>query len=276
MACVKDDSTANDQNIVLRTGSMTDGMKWKISVTSRGGYKITPKTGEANNRVLAVGWYAANVNGINIQQRDFVDDSNLKDEWELIDINSIYGSQTHRTLSSSQRLLINCHGYAMLRNDWPREVAYNEYGTWWYRTTEYTSNVTSIDDNVKHNVSVKTKADFEEWLNNLGYSWTYESGFSSNGENKVLQSNQYRVVMRTGINYFLGVLVCDYHFWYQTYDGTWSNKHGRGTEVHLPVGTTPFSQGTSGWSLEAIVNDTVYTYTDFYDGEIYSYIITVG
>lgn len=80
---VLDDSTANNQNIVLRTGSITDGMKWRISTTSRGNYKLTPKTGEANNRVLAVGWYAANANGINIQQRDYVDDTNLKDEWAL-------------------------------------------------------------------------------------------------------------------------------------------------------------------------------------------------
>lgn len=66
---VSGDSTDNDAPIVLRNGNLTDGMKWKISKTSSGAYKITPKTGEANNRVLAVGWYAANINGIDIEQK---------------------------------------------------------------------------------------------------------------------------------------------------------------------------------------------------------------
>ena len=78
---VLNDGTATDTQVVLRTGSLTDGMKWKVSVTTSGAYKITPKTGEPNDRVLAVGWYAINSNGIDIKQRDYVDDSNYKDEW---------------------------------------------------------------------------------------------------------------------------------------------------------------------------------------------------
>lgn len=80
---VKDDSTANDAAVVLRSGNITSGMKWKIEKTSKGAYKIIPKTGESNNRVLAVGWYAANVNGIDIEQRDYVNDENYKDEWHI-------------------------------------------------------------------------------------------------------------------------------------------------------------------------------------------------
>ena len=80
---VKDDLTANDQPIVLRTGSLTDGMKWKVSKTTSGAYKLTPLTGEADGRVLAVGWYVANTNGIDIEQRDYVADDNYKDEWIL-------------------------------------------------------------------------------------------------------------------------------------------------------------------------------------------------
>ena len=69
--------------MVLRTGILTDGMKWKVSVTTSGAYKITPKTGEPNDRVLAVGWYLNNENGIDIKQRDYIDDGNYKDEWIL-------------------------------------------------------------------------------------------------------------------------------------------------------------------------------------------------
>ena len=82
---VKDDSTANDQPVVLRTGSLTNGMKWKVSGTASGAYKLTPLTGEANGRVLAVGWYVVNTNGIDIEQRDYVADDNYKDEWLLSD-----------------------------------------------------------------------------------------------------------------------------------------------------------------------------------------------
>ncbi len=82
---VSGDSAENDTPIVLRTGALTDGMKWTVYKTARGGYKITPKTGVTNNRVLAVGWYASNTNGIDIEQREYIDDANYKDEWELCD-----------------------------------------------------------------------------------------------------------------------------------------------------------------------------------------------
>lgn len=53
-------------------------------MTASGAYKLTPLTGEANNRVLAleVGTLGiANSNGDVLQQRDYVDDTNYKDEW---------------------------------------------------------------------------------------------------------------------------------------------------------------------------------------------------
>lgn len=81
---VKDDSTENDVTVVLRTGTLTNGMKWKIETTTSGAYKITPKTGVTNKRVLAVGGAALGFeddNGIDIEQRDYVEDTNYKDEW---------------------------------------------------------------------------------------------------------------------------------------------------------------------------------------------------
>lgn len=61
-------------------------MKWKISLTESGAYKLTPLTGEANDRVLAVEAGVlgnAKDNGYVLQQRDYVEDTNYKDEWEL-------------------------------------------------------------------------------------------------------------------------------------------------------------------------------------------------
>ena len=80
---VSGDSSAYDVAVVLRTGSLTSGMKWKISKTPSYAYKITPRTGEANNRVLAVGVYQNNTNGIDIQQWNYVEDENFKDEWYI-------------------------------------------------------------------------------------------------------------------------------------------------------------------------------------------------
>ena len=80
------------------------------------------------------------------------------------------------------------------------------------------------------------------------------------------------MVLRAGIHYEKTlkntIIHYDYHFWYQTYDGRWANKHGSMEQELLPVGTTPFTEGSSGWALG--------NYEDFYDGEVYSYIITVN
>lgn len=162
----------------------------------------------------------------------------------------------------------------MFRSDWPWYIDYDSYGIWWHRTLTYIGTITTINDTVKQNISSKSKSDFEEWLNENNYTWTYESTFSGNGENEILNSNQYRVVLRTGIQYICGTIQYDYHFWYQTSDGTWSNKHGESSEIHLPSGTAPFSLVSSGWSLDYTIGDVHYTYTDFYDGTVYSCIIT--
>ncbi len=80
---VQNDSAAADTTIVLRTGTITDGMKWKVTQTSSGAYKLTAKCGAANNRVLAVGWslLGINIDGIDIEQRDYSNDSDYIDEW---------------------------------------------------------------------------------------------------------------------------------------------------------------------------------------------------
>lgn len=89
---VKDDSASDGQTVVLRTGTITNGMKWKIEQTTRGTYKITSKVGETNNRVLAIGWAVVGFegsNGIDIEQRDYVDNDSYKDEWLLSRVSDV-------------------------------------------------------------------------------------------------------------------------------------------------------------------------------------------
>ena len=217
---------------------------------------------------------------LKVEQQAYTNDADYGDEWSLELL--IYGVQPYRELEDEN---INCHGYAMMRNDWPKG--------WYLQTLSYLAeiplneNVGNDDysDTIRNTVSSKTKQDFETWLNDNNYTWEYESSFSDNGSNVALNSNQYRVVLRTGFHnlrfydYEIRDGYYDYHFWYQTYDGRWANKHGNGKTEWLPSGTTPFSSGSSGWAISVIFsvgNDTVSrVYNDFYDGTIYSYIITI-
>lgn len=81
---VQGDQTGNNVQIILRTGTVTNGMKWKITRTSQGHYKLTAKVSESVGRVLGVGADQANENGAYIKQRTYYDNTNYRDEWELI------------------------------------------------------------------------------------------------------------------------------------------------------------------------------------------------
>ncbi|GEM_PF-7004699 len=78
---VANNSTAQDAAIVQNSFDWLNGQLFKFERTAAGNIKITPKTGSANNRVLAVGWSVANTNGVNIEQRNYSEDSNYIDEW---------------------------------------------------------------------------------------------------------------------------------------------------------------------------------------------------
>lgn len=83
---VSDDSSAINKPIVIRSATestLTDGMKWKVSTTSSGAYKITPKTGEANDYVLCTKTIFG-FNNWNLVQSDYVQNSTYCDEWSLI------------------------------------------------------------------------------------------------------------------------------------------------------------------------------------------------
>ncbi len=193
----------------------------------------------------------------------YTNNTTYDDEWYI----TSYGTKTHRVLTQSQRGSINCHGYAMFLNEAPIYTG-NQY--WWHRGDSYRNYVFAnnlvIDSTVKNNLSLYTKQDFEEWLSYYNFDWQFEDTFSLNGENVRLADNQYRVVLRTGIIKEDTRVRADYHFWYQNYNGTWSDKHGLTTEEHLPAGVIPSSTNTSVWNLGS--------YANFYDGIIYSYIIT--
>ena len=280
---VIDDAVVVNSDIVLRDNEITTGMLWRVTVTDNGAFQLTAKNGITNNYALAT-TTSAQTNGAKLVHGAYVDNNSYRDEWYLI--SPIYGSQTFRILDSEDWTEINCHGYAMMRNDKP--------ANWLPTVTQYLNTIeVNLNDNysstIRNNVSSNTKTDFENWLKNQGYIFEPESGFSGNGESRSLNSNQYRVVLRTGLHdviftnngqTYVAYKLYDYHFWYQLYDGRWANKHGY-TSTSSPEllgrDITPFSTNTSGWDLSFMDNENniLYTYDNFYDGTIYSYIITV-
>lgn len=246
---------------------------WKIYQSLSGGYIFRPKSGEGGSKdwCMCVGDYLFPVyDGRNVEQRKYVNNTSYKDEWSLIELK--YGTQKYRNVTVNS---INCHGYAMIRDDWPTD--------WTNLSDQYLSvvlnnlpnylnlNGTDFSSSTKSTYANKVKIDFENWLSSNGYTYQYESYFSSNGEYITLPSNQYRVVLRTGLYFNLDNLnntTHDYHFWYQISNGTWANKHGSYPSEHLAEGIIPSSSSTSGWNLSS--------YSGFYDSQIYCYIITVS
>ncbi len=79
---VINDSTGLDVDIVLRSGALTDGMKWKIEKTVNGAYKIIPKTGESKGYILAT-TTSDGTNGAKLIQGAYIDNNSYRDEWIL-------------------------------------------------------------------------------------------------------------------------------------------------------------------------------------------------
>lgn len=79
---VINDSSGLDVDIVLRSGSLTNGMKWKIEPTVNGAFKLIPKTGESKGYVLAT-TTSSSTNGAKLIQGAYVNNNSYRDEWEL-------------------------------------------------------------------------------------------------------------------------------------------------------------------------------------------------
>ncbi len=253
-------------------------MKWFVEPANEG-YKLasyldpnkeyvleTKSTFSLNNQRLVLGIYE--------------DNTSYRDEWKFQPF--LYGIQTFREETSTE---VNCHGYAMMRDDAPEDWLIETKGYFGSISLNENTGNNDYSDIIRVTISKKTKLDFEAWLNSNGYNYTPESSFYGNGDNTALAPNQYRIVLRTGFHNFydddydnaLIIGYYDYHFWYQTYDGCWANKHGKNEEAELlPEGVTPFSTNTSGWNLTASDSfGNIYVHENFYDGIIYSYIITI-
>ena len=261
---VSGDSSAENQVVkVQSSAAMSAGYRFKIFTTADGFYKIVPKTN--TNLTLAIS--ATNTSEGNvIRQITYTANDDYKDEWRVIP--NIYGTQDFRQLDESEYTEINCHGYAMMRNDKPDD---------WLPATHMTVSgyFASNSDYEQYTdiVALSTKQEFESWLRNVYGTdyYDYEGVITNNFDYTPLMHNQDRVVLRIGLGLVNKENNFDYHFWYQTYDGRWANKHGFEEDSEpelLNYNVTPCTENTDGWAIGD-------AYPNFYDSPIHSFIITI-
>ncbi|MBQ8579471.1 MAG: RICIN domain-containing protein [Oscillospiraceae bacterium] len=77
---VENDSPNIRAKIVLRDGSLSDGMKWKIDITESGAYRLVAKSCNQNYYVLNVN-ATMPVNNVELLQDTYFWDDNYQDEW---------------------------------------------------------------------------------------------------------------------------------------------------------------------------------------------------
>ena len=75
-----------DAFVVQEAYSGYDRQKWRITITDDGRYKIKAKSAEglSNDLVMAVAYSADDADGTYISQREYTDDTNYRDEWNLL------------------------------------------------------------------------------------------------------------------------------------------------------------------------------------------------
>ena len=168
-----------------------------------------------------------------------------------------FGGRGFKEITNATELAsITCLSYALnlddfLRLDYPAEcnlsadlsIAKIEYAEISHLTFLHVANVKSISNE-------------------------YETAFTYNGEYRNISSNQYRIVLRTGLHSSDNGYDGNFHLWYQTNDGRWAHKNGTNEPILLPYGVTPFTENSGGWDLSH--------HTNYYDSDIYCYIATIS
>lgn len=205
----------------------------------------------------------------------YTNDTDNRDEWSL---SKGFGSQTYRFRTS----VSDKTAYVMCPDG--RASVVSGSNTWYSLSfdtadqsllTINTNSDVAMDD-LRNTFSSSTKNAFESWLNSswksaMNATWSRETDFTGNGESKFLNYNQYRVVLRTGIDYDQqsDKIHCEFQLWYQTYDGSWAcikATEESSNSIHLPSTNTPFSANSDGWKFNSNPR--------FFTSEIYSYILT--
>ena len=113
------EETEEDVDLVLKPYTGSNNQKWKITLTSYGSYKIKAKSSESiidRDLVMVVQTNILYSEGLNIQQRQYVDNTSYKDEWILQPYSVVFYGVTnsgHNHISS-----LNSIQTTMLNGNW--------------------------------------------------------------------------------------------------------------------------------------------------------------
>lgn len=169
------------------------------------------------------------------------------------------GIQESDGLEEDESLSMNCQGYAFWTHD-------NDYGWLSYEEENAIGNLSTTSNEIMYGVEGEFagyKQLLEEnWLD-VKFPGKWKEVYSSNGGLDVeLEYNQWLVAFRVG----RGVFKTDYHFWYRTDTGEWSNKHRHDYTGSEPLGDDlPTDDDSIGWQMNA---------TLYYDSDIIYYVMT--
>lgn len=182
--------------------------------------------------------------------------------WWNVDITPFYGCKPYYSVAenSAESRSMNCQEYAFWTHDTPWD---------WYTASQFTVICDTFSDSngvLYGSEQVQgIKALLEEnWLDHVFQGRWEEVTTANGGLDITLQNNQWLVAFRVGRHVdAYGRDIMDYHFWYRTDTGEWSNKHGyRGTGSELLGDDLPTTVGSAGWS------------DGFYDSDIIYYVLT--
>ena len=270
-------STADGASVNIYD-TVSDATKWRILPTTSGNYKLIAKCAESYYRALKPqGSYW----GYNLKQYTYTDDNDYLDEWEIL---TVYGSKRYNEILITDTICseVNCLGYALMINQDLTFITPSSSCLSYLNIIN--TNPSQYLDSTTNDFSIQTVNNFNSYVKNDFISWlssnnitnvVEETSFYGNGNYTLLSENQYRIVMRVGLHYvYLGDpynpsyydFDMDFHFWYQTCDGTWADKHGELPSEHLEEGIIPSSTATSGWSTSNLV--------DYYDSDYTVFVIT--
>lgn len=269
-------ATASGSNVaVTQNSTSNNGALWAVLRADSGNLILismpAARTGEVGN-VLTVP-SNSKTNGTDLKQNAYTNDTNYFDEWKLF-APSQYGCAPFRAFDEDDvpYNTVNCHGYAMQINYTPVPVyvdGNNNYVGGWY--SEETFNAVKDTSVSLNDLAYLINRDFRNWLSSSASGLepnkvTYHENLDwvEIDANTPIHEGQYRLVLRIGRNISNGQANVDYHFWYQTNDGTWTNKHGRTPVQHLLDGSYPELDSSPGWDGGSLR----------YTSEIYYYAIT--
>ena len=226
---VENNSSAQDAAVVQKVFNNGSGQLWKVELLNGGAYKLAPKSGESSNRVLASASYDSVDNGIVIQQRQFLNDTDYNDEWVIYDGIATSGYEVAyepEKWNSNSKITknTNCYYYAINTQVNPvTGVLYNhkpqpgEYcGIDIYSLQDSQNGYDTVYPGTSKNlIQYVTEQDY------AAYNQAHGGGyiFRPIGRNERCPAGSYKVALIVGKT--------DYHWYRQNSDGFWSHKPGK-------------------------------------------------